>query len=71
MGKVVKLAAGHDHVLALNEEGQVFSWGNDRQGQVSLPYELEFTYNIKDIIAGYQISLVLTEMDDLSILVIP
>lgn len=61
MGKVVKLAAGHDHVLALNEEGQVFSWGNDRQGQVSLPYELEFTYNIKDIIAGYQISLVLTE----------
>lgn len=61
MGKVVKVAAGHDHMLALNDEGKLFSWGNDRQRQVSIPYELEFTYNIKDIIAGYQISLVLTE----------
>ncbi len=39
MGKVVKVAAGTDHVLALNEDGQVFAWGNGRQGQTTLPYE--------------------------------
>ena len=60
MGKVVKVAAGTDHVLALNEDGQVFAWGNGRQGQTTLPYELDFV-NVKDIFAGYQLSIVVTE----------
>ena len=61
LGKVVKVSAGYDHILALTEDGEVISWGNDRQRQVSLPYELQFTRNVKDIVAGYQFSLVLTE----------
>ncbi|NLK44486.1 MAG: ABC transporter permease subunit, partial [Tissierellia bacterium] len=61
MGKIVKVSAGSDHVLALNEDGKIFAWGNHRQMQTTLPYELEFVNNIKDVYAGYQLSIVLTE----------
>ena len=61
MGKVVQVAAGFDHVLALNEEGEVFSWGSDRQKQAKVPMEVKQLKNIKDIYAGYQNSIVLTE----------
>lgn len=60
MGKIVKVAAGTDHVLVLNEDGQVFAWGNNRQGQTRIPYEVEFV-DIKDIYAGYQLSIIVTE----------
>src|SRR5690625_2501516 len=61
MGKVVKVAAGFDHALALNEEGEVFGWGSDRHKQARVPNEIKRLNNIKDIYAGYQCSLVLTE----------
>lgn len=61
MGKVVKVAAGFDHALALNDQGQVFAWGSDRQKQVGIPKELTRVKNIKDIYAGYQCSAALTE----------
>lgn len=61
MGKIVKVAAGFDHALALNDQGQVFAWGSDRQKQVGIPKELTRVKNIKDIYAGYQCSIALTE----------
>mgnify|MGYP000849820782 FL=1 len=61
MGKVVKVAAGFDHVLALNEEGKLFAWGSDRQMQTSIPDYIYMSSPIKDIYAGYQNSVVLTE----------
>ena len=61
MGKIVKVAAGFDHVVVLNDQGQVFSWGNDRQRQSVVPAEVTQIRNIKDIYAGYQCSLVLTD----------
>lgn len=61
MGKVVKVAAGFDHVIALNDKGEVFAWGNDRQKQASVPMEVVQLKNIKDVYAGYQSSMVLTE----------
>lgn len=61
MGKVVQVSAGLDHVLALDEKGQLFTWGNDRfmLGDISL--DLLGVTDIKQIMAGYQLSLVLRE----------
>lgn len=61
MGKITKLAAGFDHILAINEEGQVFAWGNGRQKQTEIPDEVSRLTNVSDIVAGYQNSIVLTE----------
>ncbi len=61
-GKLTQISAGLDHVLAVNEKGQVFTWGNDRMGLASVPMELRTGgEKIKQILAGYQISLALTE----------
>ena len=61
MGKVVKVAAGYDHVIALDVNGDVWGWGSDRLKQSKVPEEVEALKNIKDIAAGYQCSFVLTE----------
>ena len=62
MGKLTMISAGLDHVVAVNENNQVFTWGNDRMGLANLPIELELnTSPIKQISAGYQFSLALTE----------
>ena len=62
MGKLTMISAGLDHVVAVNENNQVFTWGNDRMGLASIPIELKTnTSPIKQISAGYQISLALTE----------
>ena len=62
MGKLTQISAGLDHVVAVNESGQIFTWGNDRMGLASLPIELKMnTSPIKQISAGYQFSLALTE----------
>ena len=61
-GKLVQVSAGLDHVVAVNEDGQIFTWGNDRMGLATIPMELRSGgNNIKQILAGYQISLALTE----------
>lgn len=64
MGKVVQVSAGLNHALALNEDGDVFTWGFSRLGVNRLPPDLAF-YEIKDIIADYQISYALTEDGEL------
>lgn len=61
MGKLVDVAAGFDHVVALNEDGKVFAWGSDRQKQTSVPLDLQNVTNIKEVYAGYQSSLALGE----------
>ena len=62
MGKLTQISASLDHVVAVNESGQIFTWGNDRMGLANIPIELESNPQpIKQISAGYQISLALTE----------
>lgn len=61
MGKLVQVSAGLDHITALNEDGEIITWGNDRMGLGSVPIELRMGANIKEVYAGYQISLALTE----------
>ena len=61
MGKIVQVAAGYDHILFLNDEGEIFASGNNRQQQGTPTYAVQNLKNIKDIEAGYQASIVLTE----------
>ena len=32
--RILTLAAGHDHVIALNFEGKIYAWGDNTHGQV-------------------------------------
>ncbi|CAH7145622.1 probable E3 ubiquitin-protein ligase HERC6 [Phodopus roborovskii] len=34
--KIIQVSCGHDHSLALSEDSQVFSWGNNSEGQLGL-----------------------------------
>ncbi|XP_054543881.1 probable E3 ubiquitin-protein ligase HERC6 [Talpa occidentalis] len=34
--KIIQVSCGHYHCLALSEDGQVFSWGNNNYGQLGL-----------------------------------
>lgn len=61
MGKITQVSAGLDHVLALNEKGEVFTWGNDRFGLGRVPSDVKDAKDIKQVVAGFQISLVVTE----------
>ena len=60
MGKIVDIAVGQDHVLALNDKGKLFTWGFNRMGLNRIPPELQGK-RIRDIEAGYQMSIVVTE----------
>lgn len=58
---LVKVAAGNDHILALDQMGRVHGWGNNRHQQSRIPEDVAMLENISDIAAGYQASVVLTE----------
>ncbi|TMW48698.1 hypothetical protein DOY81_006217 [Sarcophaga bullata] len=71
---IVKLACASDCVLALNDKGEVFGWGNSEYGQlddtdnaltqISSPQQLKLTKGIgklKDIAAGGSFCMVLNE----------
>src|SRR5690606_31883551 len=67
--KIVRLAAGDSHTLALSSEGKVYSWGYNEHGNLgvgnnahsAVPQEIDFGKStIKDIAAGYHFSVVLT-----------
>ena len=60
MGKIVDIAVGQDHVLALNDKGKLFTWGFNRMGLNHIPQELQGK-RIRDIEAGYQVSIAVTE----------
>ena len=34
--QVRHIACGHNHTMALTERGQLYSWGDDRHGQLGL-----------------------------------
>ncbi len=61
MGKLVQVSAGLNHILALNEKGELFTWGYNRLRLDKIPLELKMVKDIKQIEAGYQISFVLDE----------
>ena len=64
---IVDITVGYDHILALDDAGRLYVWGNDRLGQAKLPSEIteamEAGENLhfKQIEAGYQFSVALTE----------
>lgn len=60
MKDLVKVAAGYDHVLALDSQGKVWAWGSRRQRATSIPPEVK-SAKVVDIVAGYQISLAILE----------
>ena len=41
MGKVVDIAVGQDHVLAINDKGNLYTWGFNRMGLNVIPPELK------------------------------
>ena len=59
---VVALAAGSDHVLALNADGTVWAWGNNAAGQLgvgtnvssSVPVQVTGLTGIQGVAAGYR-----------------
>lgn len=56
MGKIVKFVGGERHVYAINEEGKVFSWGDDDLDQINMPNSVksaDFSDNSNRLYAGY------------------
>jgi len=58
MGTIVDVSAGLDHVVALNEEGQIFTWGNNRFNLEDIPPSTR-NADIVSVLAGDQISTAL------------
>ena len=58
--KIVDVAAGYDHVLALSEDGILYVWGNDRLGQADIPQKAQGKKFVQ-IGASTQYSAALTE----------
>lgn len=62
LGSVVDVAAGNNHIVALNDKGEVYAWGYDRLGVTSIPSSVDYLKgNIIDVEAGFQISWLLTD----------
>ncbi len=61
MGNVVMVAAGYDHIIAVNDKNQVFCWGNKRLKQCDVPATLNGRKKVIHIAAGHQGSFAVTE----------
>lgn len=59
--QIEDISVGFDHVLALDKEGKVYSWGNNRLRQTKLPPDVAKLENVKQVVAGLQVSLIVTE----------
>ncbi|MBQ3501037.1 MAG: ABC transporter permease subunit [Oscillospiraceae bacterium] len=65
--KIEHIAAGYDHIAAIDDAGNVYVWCNDRLGQTNLPSEIttamlmKKNLNFKLLEAGFQFSAALTE----------
>jgi peptide/nickel transport system permease protein len=64
--KFVQVSAGLDHALALDENGRVYTWGNDRFTLSAIP-PLVSGQRVKQVLAGHQISMALTESGSISV----
>jgi alpha-tubulin suppressor-like RCC1 family protein len=68
---VVSLAAGYRHSLALKEDGTIWGWGHNTQGQLGLgdkgditePIQIKSLSNIRSINAGHDFTLALDKND--------
>lgn len=66
---IKKIAASNNHVLAVSENGHVFSFGSNFSGQLgtgdntnsNVPIEVKGLDQIKDVAAGYKFSLALKD----------
>ena len=62
---IVDIAAGYDHIVALDDSGSLYVWGSKRLGQDRIPTGLKGTknkpVNIVQLEAGYQFSGALTD----------
>ena len=69
--KIVNVAAGYDHIVALDENGAIYVWGNRRLGQDMLPDKIQMAaaygknLGIKQIEASNQFSAAVTESGEL------
>lgn len=62
LGKVVDVSAGNNHIVALNDQNEVFAWGYDRLGVTTIPSNVEYLKgNIIEVDAGFQISWLITD----------
>ena len=73
--KIVKISFGYDNCLALNDKGEVYSWGNNNYGKLGIgmddlilfpfPKKIKKLEKIEKIICGNNHSLVLDKNNDL------
>ncbi|XP_018046715.1 PREDICTED: X-linked retinitis pigmentosa GTPase regulator [Atta colombica] len=68
--RIVQLAAGSHHSMALTSDGEVVAWGSNLEGQLGLseisgliykPMKIPISEPVKEISAGYYHSVFLTE----------
>lgn len=64
--KLVSIAAGYDHIAALDENGAIYVWGSNRLGQDKLPKEIKqamkdgVNLDIVQLEAGNQFTIAVT-----------
>ena len=58
--RITRLTVGHDHIIAVDEDGVVYTWGNDRLGQLDLPRDVGGR-KIRQLEASNQYSALLDE----------
>lgn len=61
IGKITMVSAGYDHAVAVDENNEVYVWGNDRQFQDNIPVDINVHGNIVQIVAGYQVTMAVTD----------
>lgn len=71
---IVAIAAGYDHALALDRVGKVYAWGLNREGQLGVGKQTEYSLNAVEVAglpaltavsAGSQTSAALDEAGDI------
>ena len=66
MGNITMLSVGLNHILVLNDRGDVFTWGNDRHGLSPIPMNVRMS-NIVFIQAGNQISIAVDDTGEIHV----
>lgn len=57
---IVDLAVGYDHVAAVDTNGQLYAWGNDRLNQCQIPQNIQ-GLTVKQLEASFQFTGIVTE----------
>lgn len=58
--KITRLAVGADHAVAADADGNLYTWGSNRLGQLDLPRKAE-EHQIKQLVAGNKYTALLDE----------